>query len=55
MVGRPPYAGELELLGNGRARRRTCCLFYEVPGAGLCGDCVFDHPPGPSTGTGASR
>jgi hypothetical protein len=53
LVERAPYAGELELLPGGRARRRTCCLFYEVPGAGLCGDCVFDHPPRPSTRTGA--
>jgi hypothetical protein len=52
LIERAPYAGELELLPDGRARRRTCCLFYEVPGAGLCGDCVFDHPPGPSTPTG---
>jgi hypothetical protein len=49
LVERSPYAGELELLGDGRARRRTCCLFYEVPGAGLCGDCVFDHAPAAST------
>jgi hypothetical protein len=21
--------------------RRSCCLFYRVPGAGLCGDCVL--------------
>jgi len=21
--------------------RRSCCLFYQVPGAGLCGDCVL--------------
>ncbi|MFD0022968.1 (2Fe-2S)-binding protein [Streptomyces sp. NPDC058382] len=27
-------------------RRRTCCLYYRVPGGGLCGDCVFDSPPG---------
>jgi hypothetical protein len=45
LVELSPFAGELDLLGEGRARRRTCCLFYEVPGAGLCGDCVFDHPP----------
>jgi hypothetical protein len=46
LVTRPPYAGELDLLPDRTARRRTCCLFYEVPGAGLCGDCVFDQPPG---------
>ncbi|MDY6996419.1 MAG: (2Fe-2S)-binding protein [Actinomycetota bacterium] len=22
-------------------RRRTCCLYYQVPGGGLCGDCVL--------------
>jgi ferric iron reductase protein FhuF len=22
-------------------RRRSCCLFYRVPGGGLCGDCVL--------------
>lgn len=22
-------------------RRATCCLYYQLPGAGICGDCVF--------------
>ncbi|MEU8617420.1 (2Fe-2S)-binding protein [Streptomyces sp. NPDC048623] len=26
-------------------RRTTCCLYYRSPSGGLCGDCVFDHPP----------
>lgn len=26
---------------GGRFARRTCCLLYRVPGAGLCGDCVL--------------
>jgi ferric iron reductase protein FhuF len=27
---------------NGHAlKRRNCCLFYRVPGAGTCGDCVL--------------
>ncbi|MGW1893662.1 (2Fe-2S)-binding protein [Streptomyces sp. NPDC002004] len=26
-------------------RRRSCCLYYRIPGAGLCGDCCFDRPP----------
>ncbi|MFJ6516908.1 IucA/IucC family C-terminal-domain containing protein [Streptomyces filamentosus] len=26
-------------------RRTTCCLYYRGPSGGLCGDCVFDHPP----------
>jgi hypothetical protein len=25
--------------------RRSCCLFYRVPGAGICGDCVLDQAP----------
>ncbi|MDT0449375.1 (2Fe-2S)-binding protein [Streptomyces hesseae] len=25
--------------------RRTCCLYYRVPGGGMCGDCVLRHPP----------
>ena len=37
----PPLQGELDLSG----RRATCCLFYRVPGAGLCGDCVLDAVP----------
>lgn len=23
--------------------RRSCCLYYRVPGGGLCGDCVLRH------------
>lgn len=26
-------------------RRRSCCLFYRVPGGGLCGDCVLTASP----------
>jgi hypothetical protein len=26
-------------------RRRSCCLYYRVPGGGLCGDCCFTTPP----------
>ncbi|WP_432033780.1 (2Fe-2S)-binding protein [Streptomyces antibioticus] len=29
-------------------RRRSCCLYYRVPGGGVCGDCCFTRPPGPS-------
>jgi ferric iron reductase protein FhuF len=25
-------------------RRRSCCLYYRVPGGGLCGDCVLLRP-----------
>lgn len=34
---------------TGVFRRRSCCLYYRVPGGGLCGDCVLDKPP--RTGT----
>lgn len=26
-------------------RRRGCCLYYRVPGHGLCGDCVLERQP----------
>lgn len=26
-------------------KRRSCCLFYRIPEAGICGDCVLDEPP----------
>lgn len=29
-------------------RRRSCCLYYRVPGGGICGDCCFTQPPRPS-------
>jgi hypothetical protein len=45
LLARPPYDGELDVLPDGRARRRTCCLFYLVEGAALCGDCAFDSVP----------
>jgi len=28
-----------------RFRRRSCCLYYRVPGGGLCGDCCLDALP----------
>ncbi|MGW6903259.1 (2Fe-2S)-binding protein [Streptomyces sp. NPDC054940] len=26
-------------------RRRSCCLYYRVPGGGVCGDCCFTRAP----------
>lgn len=26
-------------------RRASCCLYYRIPGGGLCGDCVLTSPP----------
>jgi hypothetical protein len=40
MLDMLPLAGEM--VGD---RRATCCLFYEVPGGGLCGDCVLRRVP----------
>jgi iron complex transport system ATP-binding protein len=40
VLAMPPLAGEM--LGG---RRRTCCLFYEVHGGGLCSDCVLTRVP----------
>ncbi|MFD3581355.1 (2Fe-2S)-binding protein [Streptomyces sp. NPDC058683] len=31
-------------------RRRSCCLYYRVPGGGVCGDCCFTQPPRSSPG-----
>ncbi|AXT83752.1 hypothetical protein C6I20_00065 [Aeromicrobium sp. A1-2] len=28
--------------------RRSCCLFYRLPSAGVCGDCVLDRAPSPA-------
>ncbi|KUL50542.1 (2Fe-2S)-binding protein [Streptomyces antimycoticus] len=33
-------------------RRRTCCLYYRVPGGGLCGDCVLREAPGRGSAQG---
>ncbi len=48
ILGHPPLAGLGEVVaepahptGIGFARR-TCCLFYRVPGGGTCGDCVLN-------------
>ncbi|GAA1193677.1 hypothetical protein F4556_005452 [Kitasatospora gansuensis] len=41
LLDRPPLRGALTATG----RRTSCCLYYRAPGAGLCGDCVFDRPP----------
>ncbi|AWW36431.1 (2Fe-2S)-binding protein [Streptomyces cadmiisoli] len=47
LLARPRLAGTGTLEGTA-FRRRSCCLYYRVPGGGLCGDCCFTRPPGPS-------
>jgi hypothetical protein len=47
-----PLAGTGELLPpsppdrDWSFRRRSCCLYYRVPGGGLCDDCVLTRRPG---------
>ncbi len=40
----PLLAGTGTLTGTA-FRRRSCCLYYRVPGGGVCGDCCFLRPP----------
>ena len=47
MLAQPPLLGTATLTrpDPGRARwflvRRNCCLYYRIPGGGMCGDCVL--------------
>lgn len=45
LLGRGPLAGTVDLLPGGGHRRHSCCLYYRLPGAGVCGDCTFTTPP----------
>lgn len=45
LLAHPDLAGTGTLLPGPAFRRRSCCLYYRCPDAGLCGDCVFDRPP----------
>ncbi|WP_435614503.1 (2Fe-2S)-binding protein [Streptomyces coelicoflavus] len=47
LLARPLLAGTGTLTGTS-FRRRSCCLYYRVPGGGVCGDCCFTRPPGSS-------
>ncbi|MFI1507032.1 (2Fe-2S)-binding protein [Streptomyces sp. NPDC020597] len=40
-----PLLTDTGTLSDGVFRRRSCCLYYRVPGAGLCGDCCFTRSP----------
>ncbi|MFJ6656473.1 (2Fe-2S)-binding protein [Streptomyces sp. NPDC091377] len=52
LLAHPLLAGTGTLTGTG-FRRRSCCLYYRVPGGGVCGDCCFPRPPR-SSARGAS-
>ncbi|MFK4547041.1 hypothetical protein RKD29_006637 [Streptomyces tendae] len=47
LLAHPLLAGAGTLTGTS-FRRRSCCLYYRVPGGGVCGDCCFPSPPGPA-------
>ena len=50
LIATEPLCATADFAG-GRFRRRNCCLFYQVPGGGYCGDCVLvDSVPGGVTG-----
>ncbi|MGX1566926.1 (2Fe-2S)-binding protein [Streptomyces sp. NPDC055506] len=44
LLAHPLLAGSGTLTGTA-FRRRSCCLYYRVPGGGVCGDCCFTQPP----------
>ncbi|HEX3491111.1 MAG TPA: (2Fe-2S)-binding protein [Streptosporangiaceae bacterium] len=44
--GRLADTGQLGVTGDGLGfRRRSCCLYYRLPGGGLCGDCGLTGRP----------
>ena len=49
LLSHPLLAGAL----TAELRRRSCCLYYRVPGGGVCGDCCFTRAPR-SSARGAS-
>lgn len=49
LLAHPHLEGAGTRTGAGTGfRRRSCCLYYRVPGGGVCGDCCFTRVPGPS-------
>ncbi|MFD8522526.1 (2Fe-2S)-binding protein [Streptomyces capillispiralis] len=44
LLAHPLLSGTGTLTGTA-FRRRSCCLYYRVPGGGVCGDCCFPRPP----------
>jgi len=47
LLNKGPLRGSIAARPDGGHRRRSCCLFYRVPGGGLCGDCALTHSPPP--------
>ncbi|MFF3850597.1 (2Fe-2S)-binding protein [Streptomyces sp. NPDC002328] len=44
LLAHPLLAGAGTLTGTA-FRRRSCCLYYRVPGGSVCGDCCFPRAP----------
>ncbi|HUZ53466.1 MAG TPA: (2Fe-2S)-binding protein [Streptosporangiaceae bacterium] len=50
LIGLSPLRGTGNLVRPGPGqpgtcfRRRSCCLYYRIPGGRICGDCVLTHP-----------
>jgi hypothetical protein len=44
LLAHPLLTGAGSLSGTA-FRRRSCCLYYRVPGGGVCGDCCFTRAP----------
>jgi hypothetical protein len=42
LLTHPLLAGTLD---RATLRRRSCCLYYRLPGGGVCGDCCFTRAP----------
>ncbi|MEU6351836.1 (2Fe-2S)-binding protein [Streptomyces sp. NPDC047072] len=42
LLAHPLLAGALDPV---TLRRRSCCLYYRLPGSGVCGDCCFTRAP----------
>ncbi|POX53082.1 ferric iron reductase [Streptomyces sp. Ru71] len=45
LLAHPELAGAGTFTAARGFRRRSCCLYYRVPGGGVCGDCCFPSPP----------
>jgi len=44
LLTRHPLDGAGRLDDGGRFTRRSCCLYYRLPGGGKCGDCILLRP-----------
>jgi hypothetical protein len=45
VLSSPELAGAGRFDASGRFRRNNCCLYYRLPGGGLCSDCILAARP----------